>query len=90
MEWTAIIIVAIVVGLPILLTLGIPVVAILGGCGVAAVSEWRKGIDRKARKQSKEEAEMVQQMFRRLGEMEKRVETLEALLIEREREGVET
>ncbi len=89
MNWTAIIIVAIVIGLPVLLTFGIPFVAILAGCGVGAISEWRKGIDRKARKASRQEAEIVQEMFRRLEQMDSRIETLETLLIEREREGAE-
>ena len=85
MNWVVIVAIIAVFG-PVLLIFLIPIVAIIGGCAVGAVKEWRGGISRKARKQIEEETEMVQEMHKQLSRMEERIEALETILIERERE----
>ncbi len=56
--------------------------AIVGGTILAAIRTRHGGISRRSRKNQAEEAEMMQEIFRGLSRMEKRVETLETILMD--------
>lgn len=68
----------------VILILAIPLVAVLGGVTVAILSVMRGGRSDKARRLDEEEARTMQQIYQGLEKMEKRVEALETLLLERE------
>jgi len=80
--------------LGILLVLGIPflifaiaVVAIIGHFCVERLKVLMGRPSRRSKKQQAEEASMIQTMYRRLSKMEQRIEALETILMEQEREG---
>lgn len=81
----ALVAVALMFAIPVLVFL-IPIIAIIGGCAVGAVSEWRKGVGRAARREAEKETKLVQELHARLARMQERIEALETILIERERE----
>jgi phage shock protein B len=70
----------------IIMIFAIPLVAIIGGLGLAALKVLRQGSDRATGQAIKEETRMVQQMHEMLLKMEERIEALETILIEHERE----
>ncbi len=72
--------------LAVLLIFGIPIVGILCGTIVELAKMLRRGEGRRAGAQSEEETRLIQQMHRQLERMEERIEALETILIERERE----
>lgn len=67
-----------------MMALAIPLVAVLGGIALA-IAKVLRGQGSPARRQSEEEeARMIQEMYHGLTQMEKRVEALETLLLDRE------
>lgn len=56
--------------------------AIVGGTILAIIRTRRGGLSRKSRKNEAEEAKMMQEIFRGLSRMEKRVEALETILMD--------
>ncbi|MFO8007124.1 MAG: hypothetical protein R6V05_05230 [Candidatus Brocadiia bacterium] len=72
--------------LAILLALGIPIVSILSGTVIALAKMLRADKGRGADGPSEEETRLIQQMHRQLERMEERIESLETILIEKERE----
>jgi phage shock protein B len=71
--------------LAILLALGIPIVSILSGT-VIALAKMLRGERGGADGPSEEETRLIQQMHHQLERMEERIEALETILIETERE----
>jgi phage shock protein B len=68
---------------------GIPMCAILGSFLIEAL-KILKGHGRDGDSEGRpEETEMIQQIYHGLSQMEKRIETLETLLFDRQREGKE-
>ena len=63
--------------------------AIVGGTILAAIRARHGGISRQSRKNEAEEAKMMQEIFRGLSRMEKRVEALETILMDRKEKGEE-
>jgi len=63
--------------------------AIIGGTILAAIKTRHGGISRQSRKNEAEEAKMMQEIFRGLSRMEKRVEALETILMDRKEKGEE-
>jgi len=59
--------------------------AIIGSTVLMAIKILRGGFSRKGRDGQAEEARMIQEMYQGLGQMEKRVESLETILLEQER-----
>lgn len=68
--------------LAVLLILGTPFVAVVGGIILAGLKIWKGS---SARQRQEEEARLIQELYRGLSRMEERVEALETLLLERER-----
>lgn len=64
--------------------------AIVGSTVIIAIKILKGGFSRKGRDVQAEEARMIQEMYRGLGQMEKRVEALETLLLEQERKDQDT
>ena len=73
-------IVAIVFGSIILILAIIPVTILL------AIRLFKGGLSRTDRKKQAEEAKMIQEIYQGLSRMEERVETLETILLDREKE----
>ncbi|MBI4557623.1 MAG: phage-shock protein [Candidatus Hydrogenedentes bacterium] len=65
------------------------IIAVLGGLCIAALKTLRGGPSRKGRVPDMEETQLIQQIYHGLNRMEQRVESLETILLERERKGVE-
>ena len=61
--------------------------AIVGGTILAAIRARHGGISRQSRKNEAEEARMMQEIFRGLSRMEKRVEALETILMDHKEKG---
>jgi len=61
--------------------------AIIGGTILAAIKTRHGGISRQSRKNEAEEAKMMQEIFRGLSRMEKRVEALETILMDHKEKG---
>lgn len=72
--------------LAVLLIFGIPIVGILCGTIVELAKMLRRSEGHHGGVQSAEETRLMQQMHRQLERMEERIEALETILIERERE----
>jgi phage shock protein B len=70
----------------VIMVFGIPLVAIVGGLGLEAL-KIIKGTPKKGKEVSAEETELMQELFRTASRMEKRVESLETLLLDRAREA---
>jgi phage shock protein B len=70
----------------VLMVFGIPLVAIVGGLGLEAL-KIIKGTPKKGKEVSAEETELMQDLFRTAAHMEKRIEALETLLLDRAREA---
>ena len=68
----------------IILILAIPLAIVLGVVTIAIVAILRGGKSDNARRLDAEEAKTMQQIYQGLEKMEKRVEALETLLLERE------
>ncbi len=63
--------------------------AILGGTILAIMRARHGGLSRKSRKNEAEEAKLMQEIFRGLSHMEKRVEALETILMDQnEKENI--
>jgi hypothetical protein len=63
--------------------------AIVGSTILMAIRILRGGFSRKGQEAQAEEARIIQEMYRGLSEMERRVEALETLLLEQERKDHE-
>jgi hypothetical protein len=63
--------------------------AIVGSTILMAVRILKGGFSRKGQEVQAEEARIIQEMYRGLSEMERRVEALETLLLEQERKDRE-
>lgn len=61
------------------------VLAIIGSTLITAIKVIKGGVSRKGQKLEAEEAGRVQEIYQGLSRMEERVETLETLLLDRER-----
>ncbi len=72
--------------LAVIMVFAIPLAAIIGGLCVEALKVLRRGTDKETRQRLQEETRLVQELCRRLDRMEERIEALETILIERERE----
>jgi len=72
---------------PATLALMIPLVAVTGGILLAALRIWKGDSARGANRANAEEAHLIQDIYHGLLKMEERVEALETLLLEREREN---
>lgn len=72
--------------LAVILIFGIPLVAIVGGIFLAALRILRGGPARGGQ-MAEEESQLVQELYQGLQRMERRIETLETLLLDRERKG---
>jgi len=59
--------------------------AIVGSTIVMAIKIIKGGVSRKGQKYQSEEAGMIQEIYQGLSRMEERVETLETLILDRER-----
>ena len=68
----------------IIMVLAIPLVAIMGGMIVAIIKLLKSDGSARSRRLNEEETRIMQEIYRGLEKMEKRVETLETLLLERE------
>ena len=73
-------IVAIVFGSIIIILAIIPVTILL------AIRLFKGGLSRTDRKKQAEEAKMIQEIYQGLSRMEERIETLETILLDREKE----
>ena len=72
--------------LTVIMVFAIPLVAIVGGLGLEALKVLR-GNPKKGSQVSAEETELMQELFRIASRMEKRVEALETLIMDRAREN---
>jgi phage shock protein B len=70
--------------LAVLMVFSIPLVAIIGGLGLAALKIMRGGRD-SAR--DLEDTRLIQEMHQQLQKMENRVESLETILLDKDRKG---
>ena len=59
--------------------------AIIGSTFLMAIKILKGGVSRKGQKYQAEEARMVQEIYQGLSRMEKRVEALETIILDRER-----
>jgi phage shock protein B len=76
-----IVIVAIVFGSIVIM------LALIPGTILLAIKLFRGGFSRTDQHQQAEEAKMIQQIYQGLSRMEERIEALETILLDREREG---
>jgi len=72
--------------LAVILIFGIPLVAIVGGIFLAALRILKGGPTRGGR-MAEDETQLVQDLHQGLQRMEQRIETLETLILDRERKG---
>jgi TolA-binding protein len=63
--------------------------AIVGSTILMAIKTLKGGFSRKSQDVQAEEARMIQEMYRGLSDMEKRVEALETIILEQERKDRE-
>ena len=70
--------------LSIIMVLAIPLVAVMGGILIAILKILRRDRGSNGRRLDEEEARMMQEIYQGLEKMEKRVEALETLLLDRE------
>jgi len=68
----------------IIMVLAIPLAAIMGGMIVAIIKLLKSDGSARSRRLNEEETRIMQEIYRGLEKMEKRVETLETILLERE------
>lgn len=61
----------------------IPIIAILGGLSIAALKILKDGPSKASEKDQADEARLIQQIHQGLLKMEKRIETLETILLDR-------
>ncbi len=73
--------------LAVLLALGIPMIAVAGGILLAALRILKGESGGRAKSGDAEEARMIQDIYHGLLKMESRVESLETLLMDRQRKG---
>ena len=59
--------------------------AIISGTILMAIKIIKGGVSRKDREKSSNEAGMVQEIYKGLGHLEERIETLETILLDREK-----
>ena len=76
--------------LAILLVFGIPIIAIIGGVLLSALKILKGDGKRRSNSNDAEEARMIQDIYHGLVKMEQRVESLETLLLDRQRKGNES
>jgi phage shock protein B len=76
--------------LSVLLVFGIPIIAIVGGIFLSALKILKGDGKRKSASNDAEEARMIQDIYHGLVKMEQRVESLETLLLDRQRKGNES
>jgi len=70
----------------IIMVFAVPLVAIVGGLMIEALKVLKGGSSRRSKTSNAEEAKMMQALYQSLARMEERIEALETLLLERERE----
>ncbi len=70
----------------VVMLFSIPLIAIVGGLGIQAL-KILKGDSKKGNQVPAEETELMQDLFRIASRMEKRVEALETLIMDRAREA---
>lgn len=70
----------------VVMLFSIPLAAIIGGLGIQAL-KILKGDPKKGDSVSTEDAELMQELFRIASRMEKRIEALETLMLDRAREA---
>ena len=63
--------------------------AIIGGTILAIIRARHGGISRKSRKEQAEEVKMIQEIYQGLSRMQKRVDSLETILMDRKATGNE-
>lgn len=73
--------------LAVIMVFAIPLVAVIGGLVLAALKILKSGSG-KSQKDAAEEGKMMQDIYHGLLKMEERVESLETVLLDRERKGV--
>jgi hypothetical protein len=61
--------------------------AIIGSTILISIRIFKGGFSRKGQASQADETRMIQELYHGLSEMEKRVEALEAILLDRERKG---
>lgn len=71
--------------LVILMVFGIGLVVVIGVILIAVINALRRGRTAEDRRLDEEETRMMQEIYQGLEKMEKRVEALETLLLDRER-----
>jgi phage shock protein B len=59
--------------------------AVIGGTFLMAIKILKGGVSRKSQKNQAEEARMIQEIYRGLSRLEERVESLETILLDREK-----
>ena len=59
--------------------------AVIGGTFIMAIKILKGGVSRKDREKVSAEAGMVQKIYQGLGQLEERIETLETILLDREK-----
>ena len=59
--------------------------AVIGGTFLMAIKILKGGVSRKSQKYQAEEARMIQEIYRGLSRLEERVESLETILLDREK-----
>lgn len=72
---------------PAVLALMIPLIAVTGGIFLAALKIWKGDSGSGSRTTNAEEARLIQDIYHGLLKMEERVEALETILLERDREA---
>ena len=60
--------------------------AVIGGTILIAIKILKGGVSRKSQRYHAEEARMIQEIYQGLSRMEERVESLETILLDREKE----
>jgi phage shock protein B len=63
------------------------VLAIMGGLVIAAIRTWRGEPLRARKEEQADETRLIQEIHQGLSNMEKRIEALETILLDRERKG---
>jgi phage shock protein B len=72
--------------LAVLMVFGIPMVAIIGGLGITALKILKGDSSKSLGKATAEESDAIQELFRLASRMEKRIESLETLLMDSKRD----
>jgi phage shock protein B len=74
-----------VIALSIIFGGSLLILAIIGSTILMAIKLFKGGVSKKGRQDQTDEAKMIQEIYKGLSRMEKRVEALETILLDRER-----